>query len=96
MLPLCGPDDLRWREILTAIAQAVGRRKLMLPAPAWGVSAAAALLDRFEAFPITRDQIRMLMEGNTCTENGFTALDITPRAFTAENLRYLADHAPSP
>jgi len=89
VLPLCGPEEVSWREILQTIAATIGERKLMLPAPAIGVSAIASLLDRFESFPITRDQITMLMEGNTCSEDGFAALGVTPRVFNQQALDYL-------
>ena len=94
ILPLGGPDALSWRALLTTIAAAVGKTKLMLPVPAWGVAAAAALCDRFEAFPVTRDQIRMLMEGNTCSAAVLRELDIDPTPFNTANLAYLT--APEP
>jgi NADH dehydrogenase len=86
---LGGPETISWREILTRLASARGRKKLMLPAPALGVMAAAALLDRFEAFPITRDQIRMLLEGNSCTSDDLVKLGIEPKSFTGDALAYL-------
>ncbi len=89
VLTLGGPDELSWKEILTTLAGAVGKRKLMLPAPAWAVSVAAGLLDRFPAFPITRDQIRMLMDGNTCSADDLRRLGVTPRRFDADSLSYL-------
>lgn len=89
VLHLGGLQTTSWRQILSTLSEAVGRSKWMVPAPAWGVHAVAALFDRFEVFPVTRDQIRMLLEGNTCPENGCTALGITPKPFTAENLQYL-------
>ncbi len=89
VLPLGGPRSLSWRQILTVIATAVGRQKLMFPVPALGVSAVAAVLDRFQAFPVTRDQLRMLLEGNTCDHGAFAVLGIEPRSFTAEQLAYL-------
>ncbi len=64
----------------------------MLPAPALGVMAAAALLDRFEDFPITRDQIRMLMEGNACPPDDLVKLGIEPKPFAGEALRYLDEN----
>ena len=63
----------------------------MLPAPALGVMAAAALLDRFEAFPITRDQIRMLLEGNACPADDLVKLGIDAKYFCGEELHYLND-----
>jgi len=89
-LPLGGPRSLSWRAILTTIASAAGRHKAMVPVPALGVSAVAAVLDRFESFPITRDQIQMLLEGNTCGDAAFGLLNITPRRFDQEQLAYLA------
>lgn len=90
VLTLGGPRALSWREIIAAIASAVGRQKLMLPVPACAVSLAAAALERFPAFPITRDQIRMLLEGNTCPPDDLQALGITPRAFDPASLGYLS------
>ena len=86
---LGGEDSLTWQEILSRIASAKGKRKLMLPVPAIGVSAAASILDRFEAFPVTHDQMSMLMEGNTCPADDLLALGIEPIAFNAETLAYL-------
>ncbi len=86
---LGGQETLTWKEILARIATVTGRRKLMLPVPACVVSAASSVLQRFESFPITQDQIRMLMEGNTCSAHDLLELGIEPRAFSAENLVYL-------
>jgi NADH dehydrogenase len=62
----------------------------MLPAPALAVSAVAGLLERFPWFPITRDQLRMLLEGNVCHENdGFARLGLSPQHFRPEALAYL-------
>jgi NADH dehydrogenase len=93
-LDLGGPESLTWREILTRIAAATGRQKLMLPVPAFGVSTAAALLDRFESFPVTRDQLSMLLQGNTCSSAALNRLGISPTAFDAETLQYLNNTEP--
>ncbi len=92
-LLLCGPEDLTWREILRRIAAAAGHpRKLMVPVPAAPLGLAARLLERFPAFPITADQLRMLLEGNTCEAGGG---DIVRglRRFDETNLSYLASAA---
>jgi uncharacterized protein YbjT (DUF2867 family) len=87
---LCGPDRLSWRSILETIAAACGRTKWMLPAPALAVGAVAGLLDRFAWFPITKDQLQMLLEGNVCYENdGFARLGLVPSRFGPEALAYL-------
>jgi len=87
---LCGPDNISWKEILGTIAGTVGKKKLMLPAPTWGIKSVAFFLDRFQFFPISRDQVTMLLEGNTCNgTEGFSALGISPKAFNRESLDYL-------
>ncbi len=89
---LCGPDHMSWKEILRTIATAAGRSgKWMLPAPAFGVRTVASLLDRYPWFPVTRDQIRMLMEGNVCAEgpDGFARLGLSPKRFDVDSLGYL-------
>jgi NADH dehydrogenase len=87
---LGGPGALSWQQILKTIAAAVGKKKLMLPAPVIGVKLAATLLDRFEDFPVTRDQLTMLMQGNVASPDDLLAMGITPRPFDVEQLEYLA------
>ena len=88
--PLGGPDILTWKRILEIIAEATGKRLFGVPAPAWGVKIAAGLLERFPDFPITRDQLTMLMEGNTCDSREiFELMSIDPIPFNAETLQYL-------
>jgi uncharacterized protein YbjT (DUF2867 family) len=93
IFPLGGPDALEWREILRIIAAASGKEnKFMLPAPVGVVRAAAALFDGFEWFPVTRAQLQMLLEGNTCDgSEAWKLFGITPRRFSLESLAYLAD-----
>lgn len=87
---LCGPQRLSWKAILTTIAAAVGKRKLMVPAPVLAIRAAAGVLERYPWFPITRGQIQMLLEGNVCTENdSFARLGLTPTPFGVDQLAYL-------
>jgi uncharacterized protein YbjT (DUF2867 family) len=88
--PLGGPEALEWREILRRIAEATGRPKWMVPAPVYPVRALATLFDRYEWFPVTRPQLQMLLEGNTCDGRAAWELfDIAPRRFSAAALEYL-------
>lgn len=87
---LCGPEAISWKDILSTIATAVGKKKLMLPAPAMLIAPVAALLERFAWFPVTRDQLRMLLAGNCCAEDGFARLGLSPAPFNAAALSYLA------
>ena len=87
---VCGPDALQWKEIIRLIGKVVGKDKLMVPAPAFGVKSVATILDRFEFFPVTRDQITMLLEGNTCDSTEvFERLDVVPTTFDENSLAYL-------
>lgn len=94
VLPLGGPEALEWREILRIIAAAAGRNKVMVPAPVGAVRAAAALLDGFEWFPVTRAQLQMLLEGNACDgSEAWGMFGIEPVRFEAAALGYLRDDA---
>jgi NADH dehydrogenase len=87
---VCGPLEVEWRDIIRTIADAVGTRKIMVPVPALPVKLTATVLESFPAFPLTRDQLVMLLEGNTCdADEVFSAYGIAPRPFTPEELAYL-------
>lgn len=87
-----GGESFTWNEIVKIISSSYGKPKLMIPAPSVGVYFAALLLDRFKWFPISRDQITMLLEGNECSSNDiFSRYKIKPILFNKENLSYLND-----
>ncbi|MFQ5995468.1 MAG: NAD(P)H-binding protein [Acidiferrobacterales bacterium] len=87
---LCGPQTFTWKGIIRIIARASRRSKMMVPVPAFYVRIMTALFDRFEFFPITRDQLTMLLEGNTGDSRDiFAQLGVEPTPFSAETLTYL-------
>jgi uncharacterized protein YbjT (DUF2867 family) len=89
---LCGPDALPWRDILQIIAAAAGTTKIALPAPAMLLKVLAAALDQYAFFPITRDQLSMLMEGNTCSgQDVFQTFGLRPVPFNTQGLAYLRE-----
>lgn len=89
-LPLGGKETLAWPEILRRIAKASGKRKLLLPVPAIFVRLACVLLDRFSWFPITRDQLDMLLQGNVVESfQAFEMFGVSARAMQADELAYL-------
>jgi NADH dehydrogenase len=50
----------------------------------------ATLFDRLPFFPVTRDQLRMLVDGNTASPDELQKLIARePKSFTLENLRYV-------
>jgi NADH dehydrogenase len=92
LIELGGPEILSWTNILTRIAEACGKKKWILPMPVGLMQMAAFLLDWAPVFPVTRDQLTMLAEGNTVEQDVLPGLTgHTPTPFTAEHLRYLVD-----
>lgn len=87
---LGGPEMLTWPDVIRRIAKACGRRKWIVPVPAPLVRLGAFFLDRFRWFPVTRDQLTMLMQGNVVEDNeAFDRLGIDPQRMTPETLSYL-------
>ena len=87
---LAGPERLTFSEILRRIAAAVDRRKWIVPVPLGLMRASATLFDWIPFFPVTRDQITMLEEGNVGDANDLAALiGREPRRFEVSNLDYL-------
>lgn len=67
---LCGCDRIRYRDLLDDVARAMGKLPPLKPqAPLWLMKPVIALLQRFAWFPITRDQLQMLLEENICDGN---------------------------
>ena len=87
---LGGPQEIAWTGILECIAKAVGKRKIILPMPISIMKMIAALFDWIPAFPVTRDQLAMLAQGNTASDQDLRALiDRDPVPFIPETLAYL-------
>ena len=64
---LCGPDSLSYNALLDAIGKALGKsnvHKVKNPLPLMRL--VVPFLEGFSFFPITSDQIAMLVQGNTC------------------------------
>ncbi len=92
IIELAGPEILSWRQIVERIAAAAGKSKIVLPMPLWIMRAGATLFDWLPFYPVTRDQLTMLSEGNTAPVDTLEALIGTPaRPFDAGHLDYLAD-----
>lgn len=87
---LGGPEVLSWQEMIQRIAAAVGRKKRILPMPVQAMKIGATLMDWLPSFPVTRDQLTMLTEGNTADPAQIQSLiGQAPRPFTIQNLSYL-------
>lgn len=67
-----GPDRFTYDGLLDAVGAAAGRgrvRKVHVPLPL--VRAGVRLLSRFDRFPMTPDQLTMLLQGNVCDTEPF-------------------------
>ena len=87
---LGGPESLSWSEMLKRVAAATGREKSILPMPIGVMRLGASALDWLPFFPVTRDQLTMLAEGNEAKPDDVAALIKQPPAeFSSETLAYL-------
>jgi NADH dehydrogenase len=90
---LGGPEALSWPEMIERIAGAAGKTKIVIPMPIGMMKLAALLLDWIPKFPVTRDQLTMLAEGNAVEPDELARIiDREPRRFDSENLSYLPDN----
>ena len=87
---LGGSKDYNWKEIISIISKSYGKNKWAIPAPVLPIKLIALLLDQFPWFPISRDQLIMLLEGNTCnSEKAYKDFQLQPKDFSSDNLSYL-------
>ncbi len=90
VIELAGPEILDWKTLVERVAAAVGRRKILLPMPIGLMRIGATLFDWLTFYPVTRDQLTMLVEGNTASADALEELiGRPPQAMTAEVLAYL-------
>jgi NADH dehydrogenase len=89
---LGGPEVLTWKEMVSRVAAATGRRKWFLPMPIAMMRIGATLFDWLPVFPVTREQLTMLEEGNVADPGALQALTgREPTSFSVANLGYLAN-----
>ena len=87
---LGGPENFTWKQLIKQIATGSGKTKWTMPAPVFPIKFVAGALDRFSFFPITKDQLTMLLEGNTCdSKELFEEFKIDPIPMNKDTLNYL-------
>ncbi len=87
---LGGPEALSWPEMIQRVAAAAGRTKTIVPMSIGVMRLAAFLLDWIPKFPVTRDQLTMLAEGNVVKPDELARIiGREPRRFDTESLSYL-------
>ncbi|MEE3302174.1 MAG: NAD(P)H-binding protein [Candidatus Neomarinimicrobiota bacterium] len=87
-----GGEAYYWKDLIKTMAASYGKKKWMIPAPAFGVKMLAFFFERFAWFPITRDQVTMLVESNACdSQEHFDTFEIERIPYNTETLSYLKD-----
>ena len=87
---LGGPESLSWTEMVKRVASATGRKKTILPMPIDLMRVGATAFDWLPFFPVTRDQLTMLSEGNEVQTDDVEKLTRQePVGFGEESLKYL-------
>jgi len=79
ILDVGGPDMVTFNEIMDTLARVVGKTIVKIHMPVFSIKAATSVLEYFPGYPLTTDQITMLLEGSTCDEKPFyEVLGLTP------------------
>lgn len=85
-----GPDAYSYNQMIDEISSAIGKRKPKLHVPLVVMRPIIRLMERFSFFPITRAQLYMLLEGNTCDPTKFNReFRIHPVPFESGIRQYL-------
>ncbi len=78
-LDVGGPDTVTFNEVMDALALVMGKTIIKLHIPVFPIRTATSVLQHFPGYPLTTDQITMLLEGSTCDEKPFyELLGLTP------------------
>jgi uncharacterized protein YbjT (DUF2867 family) len=77
-----GPEQIPFNEMIKEIGRALGRSVRLLHVPIWAAKPVVTAMQRFPFFPVTRDQLTMLLEENICRDNRFS------EAFGVKHIRF--------
>ena len=79
---LGGPDRVSYREIFEFASSRAGRKGKTVSVPAGMIRPIVGVLQRFQSFPLTVDQLRMLSENNVCEIDPYVkAFGVVPASF---------------
>jgi uncharacterized protein YbjT (DUF2867 family) len=88
---LCGPDRFTYNKMLDIIGKTMGKADVpKLKSPAGLAMLAARLMQGFSFFPLTTDQITMLLEENICDGKWRETFEFEPLRFEEGIRSYLA------
>ncbi len=78
-LDVGGPDNVTFDEIMDTLARVMGKSIVKIHMPVLPLRLATSALQHAPGYPLTTDQITMLLEGSTCDEKPFyELLGLTP------------------
>jgi NADH dehydrogenase len=87
---LCGPDRLTYNELLDCIGRALGKNRVVkVGNPLSIMKLVVPLFQGISFFPITMDQIQMLVEGNVCDGTWRDTFRFEPERFAEGIAAYL-------
>ena len=87
---ICGPDRLNYLEIVDAVAKALGRHFVFkMKNPLLLMQLVTPLLEKFPFYPVTSDQITMLLEESICDGSWQDTFGFEPVGFEAGIAQYL-------
>ena len=87
---ICGPDRLNYLEIVDTVAKVLGRHfVLKMKNPLLLMQLVTPLLEKFPFYPVTTDQITMLLEESICDGSWQETFGFEPVGFAAGIQRYL-------
>ena len=80
---LCGAKSVSYNEIIDIVTRMYKlKKKMRMHIPAILIKSLAKLLQNVESFPVTAEQVEMLVYGNTCSDSDlFDELGIRPQGF---------------
>lgn len=87
---ICGPDRCSYLEIIDVIARVLGRRFVIKAKnPLLLMKLVTPLLEGFASYPVTSDQITMLLEESICDGSWQETFGFTPSGFEEGIRKYL-------
>ena len=87
---LCGPDRLTYLQMLDAVGRALGRKRVTtVGSPLSLIRAVVPFLQKIPAFPLTSDQLQMLIEESICDCAWQQTFAFDPVRFVAGIREYL-------
>jgi len=87
---LCGPDRMSFNELLDTIGRVVGKEHVLkLRNPLFLMQLIVPIMERLPFFPITSDQLAMLVQGSVCDGQWRKVFNFEPTRFEAGIRSYL-------